>query len=373
VVHSAPVLNCVTEMRRHAYRALAAIDRGPLRRAMRELFFVPVAALLCFSFGCGVLEDDVDASESASAETYATPFADSAYANPSNTGEPLESASERGAVAHASASLAAFLPGAPAAETPPGEDELPGQNAPPPAEEPPPAPAQPDPGPAPATTCTVQKDADGFFWRSSPKSAYVAYVPASYSPSKPMRVIVGMHGCGDTALNFAKWGVNPFQTRSSQEHIGISVSGESGNNKCWSMGVDDDKVLAAVDDLAKCFWVNRSKVVVAGYSSGGQLAYRVGMTKASSFAGILVENSGLHAAGSPSASLIAGASWKIHVAHRARTSDSVFPIAKVKADWQAMSAAGLPIVTSELAGGHDGKSEDWADWLIPQSASWVRK
>jgi predicted esterase len=218
----------------------------------------------------------------------------------------------------------------------------------------------------------VQKDADGFFWRSSPKSAYVAYVPASYSSSTPMRVIVGMHGCGDTALNFAKWGVNPFPTRSSQQHIGISVSGESGNNKCWSMGADDDKVLAAVEDLAKCFWVNRNKVVVAGYSSGGQLAYRVGMSKAKSFAGILIENSGLHAAGTPVATLLSGASWKIHVAHRARTSDSVFPISKVKADWQAMSTAGFPIETSELAGGHDGKSDDWANWLIPQSESWAR-
>lgn len=72
------------------------------------------------------------------------------------------------------------------------------------------------------------------------------------------------------------------------------------------------------------------------------------------------------------AQLIDGASWKIHVAHRARTGDSVFPIAKVKADWKAMSAASFPIVTSELAGGHDGKSDDWATWLIPQSESWVR-
>ncbi|HVH41744.1 MAG TPA: hypothetical protein VM925_05355, partial [Labilithrix sp.] len=135
----------------------------------------------------------------------------------------------------------------------------------------------------------------------------------------------------------------------------------------------DDKVLAAVEDLAKCFWVDRSKVVVAGFSSGGQLAYRVGMTKASSFAGILIENSSAYASGIATDKLLGGAAWKLPIAHRAHTQDSVFPIAKVKADWTLTSAAGFPITTSELAGPHDGNSDDWANWLIPKSAAWVRK
>lgn len=337
---------------------------------MHTRSFVPVA-LLCFSFGCGVLgEDERGTPARAGAETYGTPIDDTEYANPSNDGDPFHVARVE---ASARAGERAFAPPAPESDAPGGE--VPEPNDPEPSEQEPsapPPPPQPDPGPAPTETCSVQKDADGFFWRTSSKSSYVAYVPASYSPSAPMRVIVGMHGCGDTALNFAKWGVNPYPTRATQQHIGISVSGESGNNKCWSMGADDDKVLAAVEDLAKCFWVHRSKVVVAGFSSGGQLAYRVGMMKASSFAGILIENSGLYAAGSTTATLVGGAAWKINVAHRARTSDSVFPIAKVKADWLAMSTAGFPLTTSEAAGGHDGNSDDWSSWLIPQSASWVR-
>ena len=302
-----------------------------------------------------------------SAETYGTPIDDTPFANPANESDPFQSDGQN---VLPRAGKPGFGAGAADASAPEGEgtDETPPETA-----EPPPAPpAQPDRGPAPTATCTVQKDADGFFWRTSPKSDYVAYVPASYSPSKPMRVIVGMHGCGDNAMNFAKWGMNPFPTRATQQHIGISVSGETGNNKCWSMGGDDDKVLAAVEDLAKCFWVDRSKVVVAGFSSGGQLAYRVGMMKASSFAGIVIENSGLYAAGSTSAALIAGVARKLPVAHRAHTSDTVFPLTKVKADWQAMSTAGFPLTTSEVAGGHDGSTDDWASWLIPQSASWVR-
>lgn len=245
----------------------------------------------------------------------------------------------------------------------------PGDPAAPPAD---PAPAAPDPGPAPAAACAITKDGEGFFVRSSGKSDYVAYVPASYTPSAPMRAIVGMHGCGDNMANFARWGVNPFATRSSQDHIGISVGGETGGNKCWSMGGDDDKVLAAVDDLAKCFWIHRAKVVVAGFSSGGQLAYRVGMKHADRFAGILVEHSSLYAADSNPDGLLAGAPWKLNVAHRAATGDTVFPIAKVRTDWTKTTAAGFPLVTSETGGAHDGTSDDWSTWLIPQSAGWTK-
>lgn len=231
----------------------------------------------------------------------------------------------------------------------------------------------PDPnagaGPKPTTTCSVTKDGAGFFTRTTPKSSYVAYVPASYDGSAPMRLIVGLHGCGDSAMNFATWGVNPNATRAKQQHIGISIGGQDG--KCWNLGVDDDKVLAAVDDIAKCFWVHQKKVSVAGFSSGGQLAYRVGLKQASRFAAILIEDSGLYAADSNPDALLANASWKVHVAHRTHTSDTVFPLTKVKADWSKTTAAGFPLLTSETPGGHDGVSEDWASWLIPQSAGWV--
>ncbi len=222
-------------------------------------------------------------------------------------------------------------------------------------------------GPKPPSTCSNTKDGGGFFVRSTVKSTYEAYVPASYTGAAPMRLIVGLHGCGDSAHNFATWAVNPYDTRATQQHIGISIGGRDG--QCWN-GSDDDKVLAAIDDISKCFWVHQKKVVLAGYSSGGQIGYRVGLQHASRFAGIIVESSGLYAAGNPE-TLLANASWKLNVAHRTHTSDPVFPLAKVKADWAKMSAAGFPLRTSETAGDHEGSSLDWTTWLIPQSAGFT--
>lgn len=244
-----------------------------------------------------------------------------------------------------------------------------GTKPPSPSREPKPVEPNAGAGPKPVGTCAVVKDRAGFFSRVSAKSSYVAYVPKGYDGSSPVRLIVGLHGCGDTAANFATWGINPFATRASQDHIGISIGGQDGN--CWSLGVDDDKVLAAVDDVASCFWIHRKKISIAGFSSGGGLAYRVGLQHAGRFASILIEDSGLYASDNNPDALLANASWKVHVAHRAHTSDTVFPLEKIKRDWEKTAAAGFPIVTSVTAGGHDGTSDDWANWLIPQSATWM--
>jgi len=246
--------------------------------------------------------------------------------------------------------------------------ETPGTGTSTPAPTPTPVDPSAGAGPKPTATCSVTKDGAGFFTRTSSASSYVAYVPASYDGTKPVRLIVGVHGCGDSAMNFATWGVNPFDTRSTQDHIGISVGGADG--RCWTAS-DDAKVLAAVDDISQCFWVHQKKVVLAGFSSGGELSYRLGLSQASRFAGLLIEDSGLYAANGNPDGLLGNASWKINIAHLTHTSDPVFPLAKVKADWTKTTAAGFPLVTKETPGAHDGTSTDWATWLIPQSASWV--
>ena len=125
-----------------------------------------------------------------------------------------------------------------------------------------------------------------------------------------------------------------------------------------------------MDDIASCFWVHQKKVVIAGYSSGGISAYRVGLKQASRFAGIIIEDSGLYGTGAADA-LLASASWKLSVAHRTHASDADFPLAKVQADWAKMTTAGFALTTSVTAGTHDGTSTDWSDWLVPQSAGFV--
>lgn len=224
-----------------------------------------------------------------------------------------------------------------------------------------PKPNADDPGPAPPGCGTVTKDKNGFFTRTTAKSPYVGFVPKSYA-GKPTTLVVGVHGCGDSAMSFAQWGVNPYATIATQSHIGISIGGRDG--QCWDTRNDGDKVLAAIEDVSKCFYVHQKKVVLAGYSSGGILAYKLGLTQSAKFAGILIANSGL---GSTPPS---GAAWKINVAHIAHISDQEFPLGGVRADWAKLEAAGVPLAKTEVAGTHEGTSDDWSDFLIPKIATW---
>jgi hypothetical protein len=226
---------------------------------------------------------------------------------------------------------------------------------------PPPAAPADDPGPAPVGCGAITKDKDGFFMRTTAQSPYVGFVPDGYA-GKPTMLVVGIHGCGDNALNFAGWGVNPYKSRDTQDWIGISIGGRDG--ACWDTGKDAAKVLAAIADVSTCFYVHKQKVVLAGYSSGGILAYKIGLAQASSFAGILIEDSGLGGA-QPS-----GATWKINVAHITHTNDQTFPLAGVHSDWAKLEAAGIPLQKSEVDGDHNGTSDDWADFLLPKIGTW---
>ena len=215
-----------------------------------------------------------------------------------------------------------------------------------------------DPGAKPTATCTVTKDANGFFARGTS----TAYVPPTYDGSKPVPLVVGLHGCGDNAKNFASWALSPYDTRKTQEHIAISIGGRDG--ACWQ-DADEASVLAAIKDISGCFWVHQQKIVMAGYSSGGMLAYRTAVKNSNKFAGLIIENSGFYGAGDEAA-LLAAATNKFPIAHIAHQSDGDFPIAQVQADWTKIKNAGFPMQTSVVAGTHNGTSTDWTGFLLPK-------
>lgn len=223
-----------------------------------------------------------------------------------------------------------------------------------------------DPGPPPAADCGLEINEDGFFERELlDGTRYVGFLPPGYS-GEPTRLFVGLHGCGDDAGNFAEWAVNPEATRSEQKHIGISVEDSSGGG-CWS---EDEipLVLQAIADVSRCVYVHQKKISVGGYSSGGVLAYRIGLSDAFRFAGILVENSTISRA-SGEDELMDGASWHLPIAHIAHTDDGSYPIDTVREDWERLREAGFPLETNELDGDHDGTTEDWL-WLLPKMAEW---
>jgi predicted esterase len=237
------------------------------------------------------------------------------------------------------------------------------------AEDPDDPPGEDDPGPGPTESCSITPDGNGFFrlqddWLRLPPG-YDAAAPT------PQPLVLGIHGCGDTAQNFVTWAIAPGSVRATQGYIALSLGGRDG--QCWDMAADPPKVLAALERVRRCFYVHQQRVVIAGFSSGGMLAYKVGLAYADLFAGILIENSGLSAGvgGNNVSGALAAAAWKLPVAHTARLGDDNFPIEGVRSDRDKLVAAGFSVDLREVAGEHGDTGGDWAEFLLPHVASWA--
>lgn len=228
-----------------------------------------------------------------------------------------------------------------------------------------------------STYLPVTYDRNGFFTLNSGQSSYIGYTPDTYSQATPISLFVWMHGCGGNAEG-DMWTIAPYATRQNQSYIAISIGGRDG--ACWSTSADAPKVLAAIDDIARYFNINPRKVYLGGYSSGGDLTYRMGFENASRFAGLLVENSDpFKDTGRTGTHLMAAASWKINVAHLAHLSDTTYPISTVRTNMATLTANAFPTTLIEKSGTHydpdsgtTGTNYDLKTFLLPYlNVGWV--
>ncbi|MEO8277469.1 MAG: hypothetical protein ABI639_14745 [Thermoanaerobaculia bacterium] len=153
------------------------------------------------------------------------------------------------------------------------------------------------------------------------------------------------------------------------------LTGRDG--QCWNLS-DTTLVDAAITDVRSCFYVHQKEIVLAGFSSGGGLAYKlatapISANHAATFAGVLIENSSLSSvvgAGNVDATLNAAA-WKLNIAHTARIGDDNYPLASVEADWAKMTTHAFPLQTREVPGEHGEVATDWDVFLLPKMAHWA--
>jgi predicted esterase len=221
-------------------------------------------------------------------------------------------------------------------------------------------------------TNPISFSADTVFMLGSPQSPYWIYVPGSYDGTHrtPTELLVWLHGCGGQGAG----DIYTVSPGGDQRYIAIAVGGREG--ACWDPNVDQEKVLAAIADVESHFNIDPHQVVLGGYSSGGDLAYRTAFYHAKLFAGVLAENTTpFRDTGSSQADSLAAAAWKFHVVQLAHTEDEVYPIDTVRSEAQAMAAAGFPIQLIERPGHHyddstadAGSDHDLQVLLLPHLA-----
>jgi dienelactone hydrolase len=198
-------------------------------------------------------------------------------------------------------------------------------------------PTQPQPGPTqvPTDRMTIEADEPTLVHDSygGQTGSYYVTTPPSYdvSGATPMRLLVWMHGCGGEAegdsyemiasnkLN----GHGEVQDDEGRDFIVISIGGTDGG--CWNPDTEVVKVLMAIADVTTHFNVDRRHIFIAGYSSGGDLAYRTIFYNADEFAGILAVNTNpFRDTGSTEAQSMAAAAWKFNIAQVAHSEDTEY-------------------------------------------------
>jgi pimeloyl-ACP methyl ester carboxylesterase len=205
------------------------------------------------------------------------------------------------------------------------------------------------------------------------------YVPNSYDSTHatPTKLLVWLHGLGGQSQYDVSM-VSPGVSGGTQSWISLAVGGAEGGG--WNVNADTPKVLAALADIKTHFNIDPKRVILGGYSSGGDLTYRTALYNAGLFAGVIVENSSpFRDTGSTQSASIAAASWKFNVAHLLHTGDLTYPAAGVRTELAALSTAGFPVTKIEKAGDHwdndvgtTGTSYDLRTFLLPFiDAGWV--
>ena len=235
----------------------------------------------------------------------------------------------------------------------------------------PPAAAAPPPVPSPPIS-TVPTDPIPHlvgtpFEVTSGAVPYWAFVPDSYDSSNltPAPLLIWLHGCGGYSEGDI-WVVDPGAEEEPQDWLTIAVGGREG--ECWTPSVDETKVMAALADVETHFNVDRQRVILGGYSSGGDLAYRTGFRHSSTFAGLLIENSSpFRDTESSAAESLGAATTKPHIVHLAHTGDATYPLAGVQQEVSEVAAAGFPIEMIERPGAHyDANTDsDLREYLLP--------
>ena len=185
-------------------------------------------------------------------------------------------------------------------------------------------------------------------------SGYWADVPPSYDASNrtPTTLLVWLHGCyGQAKYDISDVAENASDSR---KYIAIALQGPDGGADpypvCWNPGPDDAKVLTDIAQAQTQFNINRRRVIIAGYSSGGDLAYRTIFENADTFAGILAINTSPYRdTGRTLDQLMAGAAWKFNIVQIAHASDDTYPPGPTPGDpgvtaaINQLEAAGYPV------------------------------
>lgn len=140
--------------------------------------------------------------------------------------------------------------------------------------------------------CDLSPHAIGFTERSVLGGKFITYVPATYVNTKPVPVVVALHGAGDQANAFLK-----YEWQANADSLGWIVVAPEGSQivstgKGWA-AIDEARIMGAIDATRACYATLTKKTIVQGFSVGASFALYLALKHPNDFAGVAVSSGSL--------------------------------------------------------------------------------
>jgi poly(hydroxyalkanoate) depolymerase family esterase len=150
-------------------------------------------------------------------------------------------------------------------------------------------------------TCTASVTAEaatfaGEYTNAAGTRSFRIYVPSGYNPATPLPLVVGLHGCTQTADQFRQQ-TRFDQLAESRKFIVVypEQSRDANPLRCWNWfldahmhrGAGEPSIIAGITAWAQQHYaIDLRRIYVAGFSAGGAMASVMGATYPHAYAAI---------------------------------------------------------------------------------------
>lgn len=182
--------------------------------------------------------------------------------------------------------------------------------------------------------------------------AFYLFVPEKMDSSKPVPLVVLLHGSGRNGMSLAeKW-----KDLAKKERF-IIAGPDASNLAGWAIPADGPAyIYELVENLKAKYPVDPRRVYLFGHSAGAGIALYFSLLELEYFAATAIHAGALR---NDDSDMIEGAKRKIPISIFSGTDDRMVPVAAVRLTRDALVAAGFTVDYNEMAGHtHDyyGKS-----------------
>jgi predicted esterase len=120
------------------------------------------------------------------------------------------------------------------------------------------------------------------------KTTFVCSVPESYNPHQSWPLLIALHGSGSNAVAF----LDVFKTVT--DTLGLVLVALQGERKTengfgWQWDINSERsLLSCLDIIQKQIPIDTRKIFLLGFSSGGRIAFELGIKNSRLFKGIIL-------------------------------------------------------------------------------------